>query len=502
MDIRNDAHHDEKLSLISVVLTATAITVNHVYTLGPWALLLGGVLVTSAVVCLSYFRRSGSSAAFTGYMLVNLWIIVGFGLFKGFYGTTLRLFVGSALASWSTEFPKPAMGTVGAEMSGLLMWIGSLFVFYYAWRLLRVRHYGWMSVTLATTSAVAVVATVAAYVTYDRDAWVEPVNGIVRIGVIVPTDGPYAILGTSFVKAVQMAKDDLHDTKYRYDLVIRNSGPDPANAAAVIRSAIATDNVDAIVGGISLIGQVTKSYATRERIPHLCVCTMSSIGDGAYNFTNIPSPEAEGMLWAREARRRGIATIALVTQDYPSINNHVKALKVEAARVGLAVTYERTFPDTVDDFRPMLADAEASKPDVYYVEALNPALDRLAEQMHEARITNVASVVAPSLSDRANLFEGAWYTDSNLRDVAFKTRFEDKYPGTRFATHMMPYAYDSVNMIVQAYERGQNPAVYLRNLRSYEGTAGTLTKAPGAGGFASTPAVWVVRNGRPALLDR
>jgi ABC-type branched-subunit amino acid transport system substrate-binding protein len=449
-----------------------------------------------------YFRKSGNRAAFAGYMLVNLWIVVGFGLLKGFYGTALRLFVGTALASESTAFAAPAIGTIGVEMSGLAMWIGSLFVFYYGYRLLDSKHNGRANVTLAAVAATSLVATLAAYVFYDRDRWIEPDKGVVKIGVIVPTDGPYAILGNSFVKAVQMAKDDLRDTKYRYELVIRNSGPDPAKAEAVIRSVIAEDKVDAVVGGISLIGQVTKPYATRARIPHLCVCTVSAIGDGAYNFTNIPSPEAEGTLWAREARRRGIATIALVTQDYPSINNHVKALKIEAARVGLAVIYERMFADTVSDFRAMLADAEASKPDVYYVEALNPALDRLAEQMAAANIRNVASVVAPSLSDRAELFEGAWYTDSNLRDIAFKTRFEDKYPGTRFATHMMPYAYDSLNMIVRAYERGQNPAVYLRNLRSYEGTAGRLTKSPGSGAFASTPAVWIVQYGRPALLDR
>jgi hypothetical protein len=79
------------------------------------------------------------------------------------------------------------------------------------------------------------------------------------------------------------------------------------------------------------------------------------------------------------------------------------------------------------------------------------------------------------------LFEGAWYTDSNLKDIGFKRRFEEKYPDTRFATHMMPYAYDSVNMIVRAFETGQNPAVYLRNLRSYDGTAGLLTKAAASG---------------------
>jgi hypothetical protein len=38
----------------------------------------------------------------------------------------------------------------------------------------------------------------------------------------------------------------------------------------------------------------------------------------------------------------------------------------------------------------------------------------------------------------------------------------------------MPYAYDSVNMIVQAFEHRQNPAVYVRALRTYVGTAGCM----------------------------
>ena len=66
---------------------------------------------------------------------------------------------------------------------------------------------------------------------------------------------------------------------------------------------------------------------------------------------------------------------------------------------------------------------------------------------------------------------------------------------------MMPYAYDDFNMLVQAFEGGQNPAVYLRNIATYDGTAGTLTKKRGSGTFESTPAVWVIRNGKPALAS-
>jgi len=111
----------------------------------------------------------------------------------------------------------------------------------------------------------------------------------------------------------------------------------------------------------------------------------------------------------------------------------------------------------------------------------------------DAGIRKHRVVVAPSLSQRPELFEGAWYTDSACGTSDFKERFEEKYPGTQFATHMMPYAYDSLNMIVQAFERGQNPAVYLRNLTTYEGTADTLTKEPGSGNFKSAPAVWSSR---------
>ena len=66
-------------------------------------------------------------------------------------------------------------------------------------------------------------------------------------------------------------------------------------------------------------------------------CSVTSIGDGVYNFTNIPAPEDEAARWVEEAQRRGIKSMALLTQDYPSIDRHVKALKEEAARRGIRI---------------------------------------------------------------------------------------------------------------------------------------------------------------------
>lgn len=495
-------HTAARRSLLSVAITAVLITLNHLYSLGPRALALGAVLVVVPTALVLWFRNTKSEVAFAGYLLMNVWIVAGFGLAKGFWGGALRLFVGTGLASVSNSFPKPVVGSYGFEASGLLMFVGSLFVAYAAYQFIQAKRAANVSPGRAAGAMAVVLAVLAAaYVWTDEDRWSAPADGIVRIGVIVPRSGPYAILGGSFLKAVELAKEDLRNTRYQYQLVTVDVGTDPKTARGAIQRAIRDDHIDAIVGGISLFGQVTKPLASAARIPHTCVCTVTSIGDGAYNFTNIPTPEAEATLWVREARRRGIRRVALLSQNYPSIHNHVRALKAEAARAGLPISYEQEFSDTVVDFQPLIAAARASQPDVYYVEALSPQLDVVARQLSEAKIHNIASVVAPSLSQHPELFEGAWYTDSDLRDFAFKTRFERKYPGMQFATHMMPYAYDDFNLIVQAFERGENPAVYLRNVTRYEGTAGPITRAPGSGNFESAPAVWTIRNGKPALYN-
>src|SRR5439155_5630831 len=162
------------------------------------------------------------------------------------------------------------------------------------------------SILPASAGVLALGVIVAAYVVTDRDRWVAPSNGIVKIGVIVPTGGPYVVLGSSFLKAVQMAQSDLRDTKYQYQLVLVDVGQDPYQARAAIQRAIQDERVSAIVGGISRFGQVTRPLASAAQILHTCVCSVTSIGDEAYNLLNITSPEAEVVCWEQEAPQGGI----------------------------------------------------------------------------------------------------------------------------------------------------------------------------------------------------
>jgi len=323
---------------------------------------------------------------------------------------------------------------------------------------------------------------------------------MIKIGAVVATRGPAALLGQSVLKAIQLAREDLKSTRHQYELAIEEI-PSPDKAEPAIKKLIKMDQVDALIVGLSMSGQIAKAYATAAKIPLFCICSVSSVGDELYTFTIMPLAEDEATQWVAEAKRRGIKRIARLTQDYPSIDNHVRALKAETEPAGIAFVYEDRFEASTADFRSRIAAARATSPDLYFVEGFNPALDILGQQLRESGVRNLASVVAFSISERPELFEGGWYTDSYV-SPEFKARLDQRYPGSRLATHMMPYAYDSFRMLVQAFESGQDVLTYVRRMTEYKGTAGKITKQAGTGNFRSAPAVWVIKNGKPTLADQ
>jgi ABC-type branched-subunit amino acid transport system substrate-binding protein len=216
---------------------------------------------------------------------------------------------------------------------------------------------------------------------------------VIKIGAVVATEGPTALLGHSFLRAVQMSKEDLKTTRHRYDLAIE-SIPRPDAAIPAIEKLINVDKVDALIVGLSISGQLVKPYATAARIPLFCICSVSSVGDELYTFTIMPLAEDEATRWVAEAKRRGVRKIARLTQAYPSIENHVRALKEQAIPMGIEFIYEDRFDASTTDFRPTIAAAKKSTPDLFFVEAFNPALDILGQQLRDAGIRSLASVVA------------------------------------------------------------------------------------------------------------
>jgi ABC-type branched-subunit amino acid transport system substrate-binding protein len=327
----------------------------------------------------------------------------------------------------------------------------------------------------------------------------------IKIGAIVPLEGQSASLGKSFLEAVRVSIDTLGDTKNRYELRVEDGGTTAEETKAATNRLIEEDGVDAIVGGISIVGQEVAPIAAEAKIPHICVCSIPTIGDGKYNFTNIPLAEDEADAWVAEAQRQGIKSVAIIAQDYPSIDGHVDALKEATEAAGIKVVYEYRFPQGTTSFLdPVRTAMEKYSPDAFYVSGYEPSLTalgkqlQLAEEIHGTKL-NVTSIVAIGGSQDMSIFEGDWYTDSDLANPEVMAQFQEAYPSSTFITHMMPYAYDSVRMLVDGFDSNQGVVNYLRGLTRYEGSSSTITREPGSGNFRSKPVVWVVKDGVPVV---
>jgi ABC-type branched-subunit amino acid transport system substrate-binding protein len=358
-------------------------------------------------------------------------------------------------------------------------------------------------IALAGTAAAALVAGLAACSDGGDDSPAETSRPTIKIGAIIPLTGPSAALGKSFLQAAQVSFDTLGNTKNRYELVVEDGGTTPEESRRAARRLVEEDKVAAIVGGISAVGRWVAPIATEAKVPQICVCSIPSIGDGQYNFTNIPLAADEAEAWVAEAKSRGLKRVAILAQQYPSIDGHVNALKAAAEKAGMTVVYEYRFPAGTTAFLNPMRAAGAKNPDVFFVSGYEPSLTavgkqiRVAEKVHGRRL-NVASIVAISVSQDIRTFEGDWYTDSDLNPDLMAT-FQKAYPTAEFITHMMPYAYDSVRMLVKGFESDKGVVAYLRNLTSYDGSAGPITREPGSGNFRSKPVVWTVKNGCPQV---
>jgi ABC-type branched-subunit amino acid transport system substrate-binding protein len=465
--------------------------------LGPLGALLGPVLMAAAYVLARWLGRSGSSTALILFNLLSLWITVGFGLIHGLFGHLLPL-----VQNLSLGLVPPDPLTWLRQLTGAGMFLTGAWVLFSVVRLLHSATGQQGSAApqngrypvVAPLLSLALIGISTAAVAYDNATHI-------RVAIVAPFSGPQAVLVQSFVRATAMAREDLgpEGKRFRFVMVDTSGGPDAANNA--IQSAFRSGRIDAVLGAVSASGQFTAPLARDARVPHICVCSVKTIGDGEYNFTNIPLPEDEGSRWAEEARRRGIHSIAIVAQDEKSVGNHANAMKGAATGSGIEIKLDHRFAGPGADFDALASEAKAAGADLVFAEAFPPLIDQLVSALRRQGVANIASIVAPSASARRSLYNGVWYTDTNLADPQFQRRFEKRFPDVRFAAHMTPYAYDSFKLLARALTSGRDPAAYLRGVTRYDGAAGPVTRAAGSGNFRSRPGVWIVTDGRPQQIE-
>jgi branched-chain amino acid transport system substrate-binding protein len=198
-------------------------------------------------------------------------------------------------------------------------------------------------------------------------------DGLLRIGVLLPTTGPGAGLSAPLLKAIELAKNEINQAggvfNQLIDVIQFDEGGDVASASASLEQLFVEGRVDAVIGPAS--SRVALGLRDRLAANQMPTCSpvatadaLSDVADGGYFFRTIPSDSLQAKAMASVIDLTGGKTTSIVYPDdsYGAAFN--QGLRSDLARQGVTVLNSFPYDPTAKLFKDVSARVFAgSQPD-------------------------------------------------------------------------------------------------------------------------------------------
>ncbi len=304
-----------------------------------------------------------------------------------------------------------------------------------------------------------------------------------KIGLIAPLSGPAGYLGEGMKNAILLAKEQMKDTKYNYEILVEDDQLDPKMTASAASKLLDIDKVDVVMSVEAAMAAVISPMVISHDKISFGITAVSSNADGEHKFLHWTPAMEQATIVVDEFKKRGIKKVGIFRsvslEDWTAYVNAVKKL-VEGTDIKIVA--EHSFTDDTKDFRSMIAQAMTTKPDIYFLVVPTPAVEILTKQLKEAgNKAPLTSIESFEVTESPELFEGYWYVSASEPTQAYRTAYEAKYNKTQ--TICSSNIYDMFNLTVRAIENvksGTRPtraqiAEELKKIKSFPGALGNLS---------------------------
>ena len=332
----------------------------------------------------------------------------------------------------------------------------------------------------------------------------------VKIGITLPLTGDVAMLGQDNKSAIQLAKDQLKDTKYNYELIIEDDQFRPAIGANTANKLISVNNVSALISFGSPVGNVVSPIAEKAKVPHINdFASDPNVANGEYNFLHYTPPYQDTKMFISELKKRNINKVVFFGQyDNPGAGAIIGQFEKDVKNTDIELLAIQKFNTGTRDFRTLISEVKNLNPDIYVLIASSPEQEMLAKQIRESGITTpLTSIETFEFSDQLSLFEGMWYVNAADPEAWFVNSFESKYGHTpRFGS---ANGYDALNLIVQAVEKiGDGKTVPTREqikdalaqVKGFDGALGKNLSIDKDGVVISEAVIRIIKDGKPVTI--
>lgn len=313
---------------------------------------------------------------------------------------------------------------------------------------------------------------------------------VFKIGLISPMTGSVANFGPDYQKAAQMAAAEVNAAGgvngQNVQLVMEDTGCDPAKAVPALNKMISADHINALVGGLCsgetlAMAPIFNQNQIVAISPGATNPTLSTKG-GAYFFRMSPSDSFQGKMMAGYVYNKLHAKkVAILYENNDwGVGIH-DVFKTSFAADGGQIVGEDSFESGVTDMRTEITKLLSAKPDAVYLPCYPAECAVALRQLHEAGFTgNVVGADAAddektlqTVNDSAEGF--IWSVPSGGTDD-FNAKFAaaSGHQPVAYAAQ----AYDAVHLVALAASNstdGPSMRDYLHALSNYTGATGAIS---------------------------
>lgn len=237
----------------------------------------------------------------------------------------------------------------------------------------------------------AVLVVVAATAVFGRGGGAAPANTL-RVGVIVPLTGSFAVNGEEGRNAMQLAADEINGKGgilgKEVALDIEDGRCDTTAALNAWHKLVDTDGVKVVLGGHCS----TETLAITPLAAPSHILTLPDItsavdiqGEGEWVFRNSPSSRYTAVKAADYVvQKLGYKTLSIVTEEKDFPKTYSQFFADEAKKLGATVSFNESFAPNTKDFRTLVTKMKNVPADAVLVSTQGGSTAGLiAKQMHD-----------------------------------------------------------------------------------------------------------------------
>ncbi len=221
---------------------------------------------------------------------------------------------------------------------------------------------GGTSITSSRTSAVATTSTLAPR---------SNVDGVLRIGALLPLSGDGAALGPPLLDGVNLAISEINAAGgvngKHVELKVADEGGDPVTASAALEELVEKDGVDAVVGPVS--SRVTLSLLPPLTAAGILTCSptatstaLTAFPDNDYFFRTAPPDSLQAIALGLAISRTGGRSTGILFSNDDYGQSIADDLRQELRAQGTEVVDQVALDPSALSYRPQVLDLLGKKP--------------------------------------------------------------------------------------------------------------------------------------------